>query len=123
MRQLWLLYLVLIFGLSTVPGDPRPRPDALRLDKPAHFLIYGGLAYVFAFPRRRANEGAGSVLLRTLLVCAVVGCGEELYQGLVPRRTPEWGDILADLSGGLCGALLALRPSRKGAPRQGRGET
>jgi VanZ family protein len=120
MRRLWLLYLVLIFGLSSIPADPRPRGAPMSIDKVAHFVLYCGFGYVFA----RSEDGWRRHGLRTLFVAALLAAGvgmvDELYQGFVPNRSRELADWLADLAGGTCGGLLGLGRSdaREDAERE-----
>ncbi|MCB1161097.1 MAG: VanZ family protein [Candidatus Krumholzibacteriia bacterium] len=108
MRRPWLLYLLLIFGLSSIPTDPRPKGAPLLIDKVAHFVLYSGLGYVFA---RGEGERLGRhwrTLLGALLLASAVGMVDEFYQGFVPNRSRELADWLADVSGGLTGAVLGL---------------
>jgi len=108
MRRLWLLYLVLIFGLSSIPADPRPQGAPLFIDKVAHFVLYCGFGYLFA----RSEDGRRGrglwPLLGAALLAATVGLADEFYQGFVPHRSREIADWLADLAGGACGGLLGL---------------
>lgn len=110
MRRPWLLYLVLIFGLSSIPADPRPRHAPMFLDKVAHFVLYSGLGFVFAGSADGRRWSGLRLLLATVLLAGLVGLADELYQGFVPNRSRELADWLADLGGGLCGGLLALGP-------------
>jgi VanZ family protein len=115
MRRPWLLYLLLIFGLSSIPTDPRPKGAPIFIDKVAHFVLYSGLGYVFA---RGEGERLGKhwrTLAAAVLVAAAVGMTDEFYQGFIPNRSRELADWLADLSGGACGALLGLNVG--GLPR------
>jgi VanZ family protein len=111
-RYLWLLYLILVYGLSSVPGDPESLHVPAHADKVVHVLLYGGLAYVYlrGDTRRRAGlVGLGKALALVL----AAGLVDELYQGMVPHRGQELMDLLADLAGGAAGALLALATARR----------
>ena len=112
MRRGWLLYLILIFSLSSLPGNPELHRLPVWWDKPAHLLLYAGLGWLHA---RASDRRAGKMraLLQSVLLSAVVGLGDELYQGLVPNRSQELMDWLADLSGGSAGAAAALAMRRK----------
>lgn len=110
MRRPWLLYLVLVFGLSSIPADPRPKHAPMFLDKVAHFVLYSGLGFVFAGSRDGRRWSGLRLVLVSMLVAGLVGLADEFYQGFVPHRSRELADWLADLSGGVCGGLLALGP-------------
>jgi VanZ family protein len=107
-RRLWLLYLILIFGLSSIPSDPRPKGAPIFSDKVAHFVLYAGLGWAFARLESRGGASRGRLLLAAVLLAATVGLADEFYQGFVPNRTRELADWAADLSGGTAGAVLAL---------------
>ena len=119
MKRLWIAYLFIILGLSSIPGgagDKLPLP--YHMDKVVHFVLYSGFGLLFA----RGNfEGRtlGRFLLIAALTAGLIGLADEVYQGFIPGRSQELGDWVADLSGGSCGALLGalrmggLRPERE----------
>ena len=112
MRRLWLLYLVLIFGLSSVPGSSVPGRWPPHADKLVHFLLYAGLGFSYVANSGVARRGARRALLTALMVGAVVGLADEIYQALVPGRSPSPVDWLADLAGAGAGAVIALATGR-----------
>jgi VanZ family protein len=106
LKRLWLIYLILIFGLSSVPGSAKGDLDTpFLMDKVAHFFVYFGFGVVFA----RGNAAGRSALAFLLMVAAtsaLVGLADEFYQGFIPGRNQEVADWFADLGGGFCGGLL-----------------
>lgn len=108
--RLWfppLLYLVAIFGVSSIPKI-KP-PSAIKfglLDKMAHFFEYAVLGFLLirAFRGHRGAAGLLSVLF-TLLVCYAVGGLDEIYQGTVPGREMSLADWAADILGATVGVL------------------
>ncbi len=118
---MWLLYLILIFGLSSIPSDPRPKSAPIFSDKVAHFVLYAGLGWLFARLESRGGASRGRLLLAAVLIAATVGLADEFYQGFVPNRTREFAAWVADLSGGTAGAVLAVGPlpPRRDSEREG----
>lgn len=57
-----------------------------------HFLQYGLLG-ILAHRALRSRSPDRSVYLRALLVCALVGTGDEILQWLTPRRFFEFRDV------------------------------
>ncbi len=108
MRRLWLLYLILIFGLSSIPSDPRPKSAPIFSDKVAHFVLYAGLGWIFVRLESKGGASRLQLVLAATLLAATVGLADEFYQGFVPNRTQELADWVADLSGGTAGAILAM---------------
>lgn len=106
-RGVWLpvgAYLVLIFGLSSIPHlDP---PEVVNnSDKIAHFSEYAILGLLLF----RALSAGGRSRTRagwmTVLIGALVAALDELYQGTVGRDRSA-GDWAADTAG-LTVAVLA----------------
>jgi len=119
-KRPWLLYLVLIFGLASIPGHSGLKRAPRYLDKVAHLLLYAGFGMVYvqsADPKERSRRG---LLLMAVGLSAAVGLTDELYQGLVPNRSQETADWLTDLAGGFCGASLALGHRRVARKDEGR---
>ena len=97
---LWPAIAVIAWGELT-PNPPPEVSELLRWDKAEHFIAYFGLALmgVLGWSGRRAP----------LIFAAVLALGGtlELLQ-LVVGRDAEWGDMLANTLGALCGTGLAL---------------
>jgi VanZ family protein len=106
--RLWLpvvLYMFLIFGLSSVP-DPPPLPTEIG-DKGAHSILYAGFGAVMA---RAVGGGLGRPMTPAALVGSVVlatayGATDEVHQHFVPGRTMDPRDLLADAIGAAIGAI------------------
>jgi VanZ family protein len=83
-----------------------------------HFLYYGLLA-VLVYRALRLDLGGGSLLVLTVIVVAVIGLGDEVLQGIIPRRYFEWKDVaLNAVSGLLATALIVIlwQPDRETTP-------
>jgi VanZ family protein len=89
-RAAFLLVLLGIVYLSLEPGayPPRPRWD----DKIQHAFAYAvaGILGFLAFPTRPVRVGVGLVVLGALL---------EVGQAIVPNRSSEFADLLANTLG------------------------
>jgi VanZ family protein len=101
-------WAVIIFVLSSIPGDSIPHVAALRYDKVVHALVYavlGGLVFV-------ALSYHSSLSKRRLVALAAVlalgyGLSDEFHQLFVRNRSADLYDAMADGIGGLVGAALA----------------
>src|SRR5260370_40886731 len=120
MRGLWLLAILAVVIGSLLPGGS-PALRAISLlhinDKVQHFLAYAVLASFPAWMDSRPPP------LATCLKLAAMGIVLELLQRLVPGRSCEFLDCLADLGGVLFGfavsAALAAAYSRTRIMRTG----
>ncbi len=101
-----LLWVLVIFAVSSTPRLVVPPVGFLSLDKLAHFaeyLILGAFlrrAFIVS-PRLRKRSlllAGGLVLLTALL--------DELHQIPIPGRFCELGDLAADWGGGAVGVFL-----------------
>jgi VanZ family protein len=104
-----VLVMGLIFAVSAM-SNPGPPPGGLS-DKAAHFLVYAtlGATLLRALARGRVAAMTARRFAWAAVLATLYGATDELHQGLVPGRTPEWLDLAADGSGALAGAIgLAL---------------
>ena len=101
--------MVAIFGVSSIP-DLQTTPAGLS-DKTVHALVYGLLGALVLRAVARA-EWAGVtfvVALAAALISGLYGVTDELHQGVVPGRSTEALDMVADAAGasGAAGAIWA----------------
>ena len=100
-----LIYAVLILALSS-----RPQIDLPQLhisDKLIHFVEYGilGMLLFRLFKRDFKMRGLRLWLLHIFSLAAFAFL-DELLQSFIPSRDADFFDWLADMSGGLAGALI-----------------
>jgi VanZ family protein len=109
--KLALVWALLIFGLSSIPGAAFPTSKIFSYDKLAHAGVYAVLgAFCFlALPPRNDGKKNGVLILAAGLLTTLYGCTDELHQLFVPGRSADLRDVLADAVGGFTGALVASR--------------
>ena len=106
----WLLPLgwaALILALTSIPGSAVPDVGGSSTDKLVHLVLYGVLGGLILQAVWAAERPVRSILLATLLA-SVFGVVDELHQTLIPGRSAEALDWLADSIGGMTGALVAV---------------
>jgi len=110
----WLPVVIwagVIFALSSVPGPQLPTVDLPQSDKLAHATVYGVLG-AFAFRATRLSWSSPRSPLVTaaaaVAIATVYGISDELHQMLTPQRTPDWHDVVADMMGGVLGAVVMM---------------
>jgi UDP-2,3-diacylglucosamine pyrophosphatase LpxH/VanZ family protein len=124
MRWLWMLPLAVAAGIvwlsaqSQYPmGIQLPQP----LDKMAHALVFGGLAWALDLALRLNRPGLPLYRrhLVIFLAVSIFGATDEWHQFFVPGRSCEFGDWVADSLGGglglLAGSVQVLVSRRLGA--------
>lgn len=114
-RGVWLpvgAYLVLIFGLSSIPHLAPPE-NISNADKIAHFTEYGilGLLLFRALAAGGRRSRTRTAWL-TVLVGAAIAVLDELYQGTVGRDRSA-GDWAADTAGLTVAALAWILRERR----------
>jgi VanZ family protein len=114
----WLLvivmYVALIFFVSSRPYLHAPGPDFQMKDKLAHAIEYGILGWLMsraARPSRRVPT-AIEVLWFVALGAGIAGL-DELFQGSVPGRMMAVTDWIADVTGLAVGAALSVTRMRR----------
>lgn len=108
-----------IFLLSAQPGSPTPELPFPHADKVAHAGVYGllGLSLLRALARSAPARGFRFRALVTSLACLLYGVSDEFHQTLVPYRSPDPLDVVADVAGALLACLLVWLWPRRLAPR------
>jgi VanZ family protein len=101
----WRVFaLLLVVAVSYLALTPAPPKDVdFGWDKLNHIVAFTALAFsaCLSYPASRRT--------RLLLLCGLLAYGGsiELLQTLVPNRSAEWGDLLADAVGIVFGAVVA----------------
>jgi VanZ family protein len=77
-------------------------------DKGIHFLEYAVLGWLCAGASSRSwpTAAAWRTASFAVFVSVLWGLSDEIHQALVPGRSSELGDLLADLAGSIAGAAL-----------------
>ncbi len=99
-------WAAVIFALSSLPGASVPILPG-QTDKLVHGTVYAilgalcfrAIAMTWTWPHRPAVAIAS-------LLALLYGISDEIHQTFTPGRTPDWRDALADMIGGLAGALI-----------------
>jgi VanZ family protein len=117
-RAWQILLVLLIVVVSLLALTPRPPTHAdFGWDKANHLLAFAALALAarLGYPAPRAARLLGPMALLAF------GGLIELLQLLVPERSGEWLDLLADGVGIVCGAIIAAAVLRAASalPRPG----
>lgn len=117
-----IAWAAVIFGLSSVPSSVITVPTPLHIDKAFHvaiFFIFCLLLNRAFLNQRRAPSLSKYHLFISFLVVVAYGLTDELHQVIVPGRSPDFYDAVADSLGGLVGTLYLLlnkyQASRKGS--------
>ncbi len=109
---LWLGWAALTFVLTSIP-NPRFEAPVAGADKIAHLGFYAVTGLFFALWRRECGASAARAVVQALLFAALAGAVDEAHQRWIPGRSADPADWLADLAGGVIGALCAALLSRK----------
>lgn len=111
-RYTVVLITAIISLISTIFIESSQPPLAIiaqtpGLDKVAHFITFGCLACLvyLAITRLKAKKWLPPFTISLVLI-AIIGLSDELYQLLNPERAFDVYDFLADVSGALCFILL-----------------
>lgn len=113
----WTLFTQI---MVSIPGKFLTGPGLFNiphLDKIAHVILFGGLGLFWNlyFYYRRANTKYTALII--FLFLAAYGVAIEYYQiNFIPNRSFDWGDVVADVCGAVCGyfaTILVLRVTRR----------
>jgi len=112
-RKVWLVYIPLIiywlilFVATTLPVERLPSIGLT--DKINHFIAYFVLAVLVNLTliyQRKSKFLFKKAQIVTIVICLFYGALDELHQLLVPGRSAETLDWVADASGTFTGVLI-----------------
>ena len=105
-----LLYMALIFAVSSLEQPPLPMPkfEWLTIDKLYHFIEYailGGLV-AHAFVKAKPSVVPSQLIWVLAAVLSILyGASDEWHQTFVPGRLATLADWVADVLGSIVGVL------------------
>ncbi len=93
-----LLWMGVIFSLSSVPGEHIPKVPVPYVDKVGHLFEYGILGALLIRALLRSKPGMSPLKLSVLAVTVafLYGISDEWHQVFVPGRSSEWAEVLLD---------------------------
>ena len=104
---------IIILVLTGIPGSCLPHVKPIvGLDKVVHLLMYAVFAFLCLWGYRKQFISNGQAYQKKALLLALVisifygGLTEILQEYLVPGRTGDWIDFLADGIGTLLGVFV-----------------
>jgi VanZ family protein len=111
-----VVYVVLIFAVSSIPRLAAPGPEFVASDKVAHAVEYWVLGVLlFRAIRWDVSSSRWATFGFVLSVAATIGALNEFYQGFIPGRDMSIGDWAANLLGSAAGAAAGVF-TRLGGP-------
>ncbi len=112
-----ILWMGLIFVLSSIPGNYFPEQPFDLFDKLVHAFLFGILTYLLyrAFQYQDKNFFLKNFSIAiAFFICVIYGIIDELHQEYVPGRSPDITDAFADILGsGFTSLYLLLFNYRK----------
>lgn len=95
-------WCVVLFALSSVPGNHYPQVSWAFADKLVHISLYMLLGIFAWFFFKQRNRG----ILSALTFSIIYGLSDELHQVWVPRRSASFADVVADAVGASIGLII-----------------
>lgn len=113
----WLavsVWMVLIFILSSIPGESLLDIDIPNIDKLVHFLEFFILSILLirAFRNSFDSLSIEKIATLSLMISILYAIMDETRQHFISDRTPDILDILADFTGSYIGVVIYRRIKR-----------
>lgn len=120
-----IAYWSLLFIGTSLPSDHLPLIIDLS-DKIKHLLAFLGLGFLLSLNlhfQQKWSKISKYAFFYSLLICIFYGAVDEIHQLLVPNRSAELLDWVADVTGSILGILFAMFFLKKIRTNQFRTET
>lgn len=117
-----MLWIVLIYILSSLPNLHLRFKMPLGTDKVVHAVIYFVLCWLVSRAFRHQQQFAflsRSALLGAFIFSVVYGVLDEYHQSHVPGRLADANDLMADAGGALLFVVIAWMMRRRNAEFNG----
>ena len=105
-----IVYWLLLFVGTTIPSNDFS--DVLKIgDKLKHFFAYFILSFLLSLNlhfQEKWKKIALSAFFYSFLITIIYGAMDELHQIIVPNRSAEFLDWIADMLGGLFGVVGSM---------------
>jgi VanZ family protein len=104
-------YACVIFVATSIPGDRLALVgDVETVDRWLHVLLYVPLAVLVfgALRRTYPHLPLAHYGIATVLLCSAFGVLDELHQRLIPGRSCDVGDMIADAIGSALGVAASM---------------
>ena len=116
-----LLYMALIFVVSSLEQPPLPMPEFewLTIDKLYHFVEYailGGLLAIAFVKAKPAVVPSKLIWFVATVLSILYGASDEWHQTFVPGRFATLADWVADVLGSIAGVLVVYLYYRSHQP-------
>ena len=102
-----IFYWILLFTLTSLPSQSVPAVGVN--DKVEHMLAYFGLSFLMYLAllfQKKSSLLKNNALIFTLLFVLAYGILDEVHQLLIPGRSCELFDFMADMLGGIIGIIV-----------------
>ncbi|MDR1591767.1 MAG: VanZ family protein [Prevotellaceae bacterium] len=108
--------------LSVIPVTSLPDAGGIFLDKMVHTVMYAGLTLAFCFDLTRNSNRRLTVkqFVGVFLFGVIFGLIIELLQSVIPYRSADFQDCLANAIGafiGSCTGKYIFKPNKKVSPQ------
>jgi hypothetical protein len=105
-----VMYIVMIFGLSSIPGSPPARDHVWlhwilgMLQNSLHIPLFAGLTWLFRWSLTAVTDNKRLLIFLAFILTVGYGIFDEWHQSFTPYRTSSFSDVMLDITG----AILAL---------------
>jgi VanZ family protein len=104
-----ILFMIVIFFLSSIPDLTPPNLGIKPQDKVYHFIFYAFFGFFIArsfFFQDSSLSLKRNFLIFSMLFGSLYGLSDEIHQYFVPGRMMSYGDFMADFLGVMAGAAF-----------------
>ncbi|XOV92003.1 MAG: VanZ family protein [Bacteroidota bacterium] len=90
------------------PGSPPTIHFFQGEDKVAHFGLFMGWSFLMTLRGLFSSMDLRVILTIAVVIALIIGAGTEILQGIIPNRSRDMMDFIADAIGTISGTAVAL---------------
>ncbi|MEA1986357.1 MAG: VanZ family protein [Candidatus Marinimicrobia bacterium] len=105
-----IIYVMLIFYVSSIAGNHLPKFKILSFDKIIHccvYFVFGIL--IFLAINEKGKYHNKQILFLTIIIGLLYGISDEIHQLFVLNRSASVYDVIADFIGVIIGSFLVFQ--------------
>lgn len=112
LRPMLLIWVTIIFTVSSLPADRIPVLDGINVDKLLHIAVYYVLGCLLLWNHKAGLLGSFT-RYQVLLAAIIFASLDEAHQSVIPNRSVSVYDLAANMAGLFISYFVSIRNGKE----------